>query len=54
MKTFEVVFKKKDNSVSKTEWFHKPILRSMRSLIDLALKRGEELDMAIAKIRRIN
>lgn len=53
-KTFEVLFRKKDGSIQRTEWFHKPFYLSMRKLIDLIIKEGEEIDMVVHQIRRIN
>ena len=53
-KTFEVLYRTKDGTVQRTEWFHKPFFESMRKLIDDAMKRGEEIGMVVHSITRIN
>lgn len=53
-KTFEVRFRKKDGTIQRTEWFHKPFYISMRKCIDEQIKRGEEIDMVVHSITRIN
>ena len=52
-KTYEVLFRKKDGSIQRTEWFYKPLFTSMRKIIDQAIKRGQEIDMVVHSVTRI-
>jgi len=52
-KTYEILFRKKDGSIQRTEWIHRSLFEPMQKVIEQAIKRGEEIEMVIHSITRI-
>lgn len=52
-KTYEVLYRKKDGTMQRTEWFYRPLFKSMRKCIDEAIERGDEIEMVVHSITRI-